>query len=142
MGSSRILGIADDGAARRGNQRRRVMLTARLSTSASSEQVRLRDVSATGARVEGRNLPSLGAPVLLTRGNFSAYGHLVWKSGEAGGVQFDESLDEDTILDALKGMPAPTSEPEPYRRPGLNRSAHARYSDGSGWVDLPPPPRS
>jgi hypothetical protein len=141
MGSSQILGMIDDGEARRTSQRRRVMLTARLSTSSSSEQVRLRDVSATGARVEGRHLPSLGAPVLLTRGNFSAYGQLVWKNGEVGGVRFDQALDEDSILDALKGLPPASQESEPYRRPGLNRTAHAPYSDGSGWIDLPRPPR-
>jgi hypothetical protein len=117
------------------------MLTARMATSSSSEQVRLRDVSASGARIEAANLLPLGTCVLLTRGTFTAYGQLVWRNGTSGGVRFDEPLDEETILDALNGLSPAPAPAEPYRRAGLNRSGHSPDSDGSGWVELLGPAR-
>jgi hypothetical protein len=137
MGSSRILGMIEDGEPRRGKQRRRVMLTARLSSSSKSFDVRIRDVSATGARLEGRELPAIDTAVLLTRGSFSAYGKLVWVSGELGGMLFDEPLSEERMMDDLKGLAVSAPAETPFRRVGLNRSQHPRFSDGSGWVDQP-----
>lgn len=127
----------EEGEPRRAALRRRVMLTARLSTSSAAYEVRIRDISATGARIEGAELPRQDSAVLLKRGTFSVYGRLVWVNGTAGGMQFDEALDEDEL--SLKGSPAAApAEPEPYRRPGFARARHAPLSDGRGWVDLPP----
>jgi hypothetical protein len=143
MGSIRTFTMAGAGKPRRAKPRRRVMLTARLATPVGNERVRLRDVSANGARIEGDNLPPHGTPVQLTRGTFSVFGLMVWHEGEAGGVEFDEPLDEARLLEALKGLSAGPNVPEPYRRPGLRhrQSTGPRYSDGSGWVDATKPPR-
>lgn len=141
MASSGILNMIDGGEPRRGAVRRRVMLSARLQTSTSTHDVIIRDVSATGARIETDDLPEPGTTVMLKRGTFLAYGSLVWANGEAGGIQFDEPLDEDELMDALKGLPAPSQTVEPYRRPGLDRGGHPRFSDGRGWIDTTLPRR-
>ena len=136
MGSHEILTMMDDGDPRRGSRRRRVLLSAKLSTTTGEFAVNIRDISATGARVEGGDLPRVDSAVVLKRGTFMGFGRLVWVAGGAGGIVFDEPLEEEELLDSLKGVPAPAPAQEPYRRPGLNRG-RARVSDGSGWVDLP-----
>jgi hypothetical protein len=137
MGSHQILNMMEDGDPRRGSRRRRVLLSARLSTTTGEQAVQIRDISATGARIEGGSLPRVDSPVVLKRGTFMGFGRLVWADGGAGGILFDEPLDEDELLDSLKGLPSgPPAQEEPYRRPGLNRG-DARVSDGRGWVDPP-----
>jgi hypothetical protein len=143
MATIRTFAMTGAGKPRRAKSRRRVMLTASLETSVGKERVRLRDVSANGARIEGESLPALGTPVQLTRGTFSVFGLIVWKEGEAGGVEFDEPLNEARLLEVLKGLPACPVTQEPYRRPGLRQgqNTQARYSNGSGWVDPVKPRR-
>jgi hypothetical protein len=138
MGSHHILNIMEDGDPRRSSRRRRVFLSARLETPAAEYPVHIRDISATGARIEGADLPGTRAIVALKRGAFTGYGRLVWTDGGVGGLEFDEPLDEDELLESLKGIPAAAPAPQPYRRPGLNRGGHAPLSDGRGWVDAPP----
>lgn len=139
MGHTDIISMFADGEPRRGSLRRRVMLTARLATSTAAIDVTIRDVSATGARIEGEGLPRAGTNVVLRRGVFSVYGELVWSDGASGGVAFESPLDEDTMMETLKGIPASVTRQEPYRRPGLKRGEHARWSDGRGWIEPPPP---
>jgi len=138
MASNFILSMIDDGDPRRTARRRRVLLTATLSTATNDYQVRLRDISHRGARIEGEGLPPMGSVVVLRRGTFQVYGELVWVNGDSGGVAFDEPLDEAELMERIKGMPAPAAESEPYRRPGFTRERRARWSDGSGWVDARP----
>jgi hypothetical protein len=143
MGSIRTFTMAGAGKPRRAKPRRRVMLTARLSTPVSNERVRLRDVSPNGARIEGENLPALGTPVQLTRGTFTVFGQMIWNDGETGGVEFDEPLDEARLLEILKGLSSGPAAQEPYRRAGLRhrQSTGPRFSDGKGWVDAFKPRR-
>lgn len=138
MASHQILSLIDpDGHPRRQSQRRRVMLLAKLVTSSTTYDVRIRDVSATGARIEGAVLPPQGGDVILKRGAFSAFGRLIWLNGSDGGVAFDEPLDEADLMETLKGMPERPATPlEPYRRPGFDREHEGRrWSDGRGWID-------
>lgn len=137
MGSHRILGLIDEsGEPRRAARRKRMMLVAKLATPTATYDVIIRDVSATGARVEGRDLPGAGRTVRLTRGTFAAYGRLVWINGSSGGLEWDEPFDEDELIEALRGIPAaPCTKTEPYRRPGFGRAEHPRFSDGRGWID-------
>jgi hypothetical protein len=138
MGSQRILSMFEEGEPRRAALRKRVMLSARLSTSTAAFEIRIRDVSATGARIEGAELPAQGSAVLLKRGTFSVYGSLVWVSGAVAGIHFDEPLDADDLMESLKGLPTPAPvAAELFRRPGLNRRSHPRLSDGTGWLDAP-----
>jgi hypothetical protein len=137
MGSHHILNIMEDGDPRRSSRRRRVLLSARLETPAAEYPVHIRDISATGARVEGADLPRAHSVVVLKRGAFTGFGRMVWADGGSGGLEFDEPLDEDELLESLKGVPAAAPTEQPYRRPGLDRGRHPRLSDGRGWVDAP-----
>lgn len=138
MGSHHILNIMEGGDPRRSSRRRRVFLSARLATPAAEFPVHIRDISATGARIEGADLPRAESTIVLKRGAFTGFGRLVWVEGGVGGIEFDEPLEEDELLESLKGIPAAATAQQPYRRPGLNRAGHPRLSDGRGWVDSPP----
>jgi len=138
MASNQILRLIDDeGCPRRSFQRRSVMLVAKLVTPGAEYGIRIRDISATGARVEGDKLPPEGSDVILKRGFFSVFGRLAWNNGRDGGVIFDEPRDEDRLLEELKGLPPSSEEASAvYRRPGFDhRTSGLRWSDGCGWVD-------
>ena len=140
MASRSTLDLLDDGDPRRKAPRCRVMLSAKLETAHRTYDVVLRDVSLTGARLTGAELPPLGARGLLRRGSFRVNGAIMWAAGEAGGFQWDFAFhDDDELTDALKGLDAPLAPTAPpYRRPGVaSRGGGPRFSDGTGWIDRP-----
>lgn len=138
MGSSRILSLIRDKEEedRRASNRARVLLSAQLHSSSQVYRVRIRDVSAIGARIEADgSLPRPGAVVCLQRGSRLAYGVMAWIQGGAGGITFDEELPENYFGgDRPAEAEAPAGE-TPYRRPGFGRMDESpRYSDGRGWI--------
>ncbi len=115
--------------------RTRVLLRAALRTSGRDYPVRLRDVSATGVRVEADELPRRLTDVVVERGAFSAFGQVVWVGGRVAGIEFDEPLDPNDMFETLNALRQPADE-APFRRPGFDRLAEDRlWSDGRGWVD-------
>lgn len=137
MGSHRVLSIVEERSDSREAPRTRVFLTATLRTSAREYRVRLRDLSATGARVEAGELPPRDADVVIERGGFTGFGHMVWTDGSHGGLAFEEPLADDDLFATINALriPNPDEAPE-FKRPGFNREdQHAAWSDGRGWID-------
>jgi hypothetical protein len=128
--------IGESGESRRGAIRSRVLMVAKLATSARDIDVRIRDVSATGARIEGADLPRPGSDVILKRGGFQAFASVIWSDGNAAGIQFDEPFDERELMLKLKELPARAApDPDQHRRPGFSHTdAHPALSNGRGWV--------
>ena len=81
--------------------RTQLFLSAMIRFDRVSAAIRLRDLSATGARVEGGNLPSVGATVHITRGALNASGTIIWRNQKGCGVRFDEPLPLDEWMPAL-----------------------------------------
>lgn len=73
--------------------RSNVFLTATLDTGAASSPVRIRNISARGALIEGPSLPAIGARVRLIRGELRASGELAWTGAGQGGLNFDREID-------------------------------------------------
>ncbi|WP_166040060.1 PilZ domain-containing protein [Sphingosinicella sp. YJ22] len=131
--------IGEGGESRRRSIRNRVLMVATLHTSSREIAVRLRDVSATGARIEGAELPRPGADVILKRGAFEGFARVVWTSGNVAGIEFDEPIEETELMLRLNGLP-PASAPDPdqFRRPGFgHKQQHPSLSNGRGWVGAP-----
>ena len=128
--------IGEDGASRRRSIRNRVLMVAKLATSARELDVRIRDVSVSGARIEGADLPREGSDVILKRGAFEGFARVVWSSGNVAGIQFDEALDEAEMMAQLRGLPSVAApDPDQFRRPGFShRDSHPALSNGRGWV--------
>ena len=120
MASHRMLSlIADEGQiCNRASERHRVLLSAKLITTTGESSVRLRDLSATGAKVEGAALPPAGKDVILKRGRFEAFATIAWSNGSSAGLAFDEPLTEGELLDQANPAPPPP-EAAIYKRPGF-----------------------
>ncbi len=130
--------VADSGReARRRWARAPMILAARLITVTSEYRVRIRDLSAGGARVQGDDLPEEGADVLLKRGEFETFGTIAWVHDGQAGIEFEDPL-EDAQVAELQAAPihAPTPTADDYRRPGFGRKTgdHPRGPDGTGWI--------
>jgi hypothetical protein len=80
-------------AENRAEGRSNVFLTATLDSGATPTPVRIRNLSARGALIDGTSLPPVGARVRLTRGKHTAVGELTWAGPGQGGVNFDREID-------------------------------------------------
>lgn len=69
-------------------ERVHLFLVATLYCGASGNPVRVRNLSATGALVEGTSLPAAGTVVILRRGALEAPGSVVWSGSGKAGVAF------------------------------------------------------
>ena len=66
---------------------------------AARQQVRIRDISEGGAKVQGRS-PGVGARVTIMRGETEIPARVVWTMGQHFGVAFDEQIDVQAVLKA------------------------------------------
>jgi hypothetical protein len=77
----------------RAEGRANVFLGAVLDSGAGSVPVRIRNISAKGALIDGPILPEPGAKVRLVRGMLQASGTLAWEAQGHAGVSFEEPID-------------------------------------------------
>ena len=117
----------------RKNRRSNVLMTASLELSGTAVPVKLRNLSADGALVEGDKLPIEGASVVFRKGDLSVSGNVAWVKGRQAGVSFAQMLNPDQLL---RHIPAPRARVTPtFRRPGLKTAADGDqgYSDAWHW---------
>lgn len=77
-------GSAEDRAAPRTN----LLLAATAEIGGRSLPVRIRNLSETGAMVEGAGLPEAGMPMVLMRGDLQVAATVAWAAGGRRGVRF------------------------------------------------------
>ena len=116
MGSHAMLVRADGAPDQRRSPRYRVLLIARLVTTCSERIVKLRDLSATGAMIEGPRIPAAGTDILLQRGSLEVFGTIVWKKEMQAGIEFAEPLTE-TMLWMQVNAPQQIREDRPAEPP-------------------------
>jgi hypothetical protein len=83
----------------RSDRRSHVFLMAVLRAGTSSLPVRVRNLSARGALLEGSNLPAPAQSVLFRRGSLSTIGSIAWVSGQHCGIHFQERINVDEWVD-------------------------------------------
>ena len=76
----------------RTSRRANVFLAGVLRIGGSSWPVRIRNLSATGALVDGKDLPEEGHNVRLHRGPHSADATIVWRKAGACGLRFETNV--------------------------------------------------
>src|SRR4051812_17651724 len=86
------------------------MLAATISCGAALYQVRIRNVSETGALIEGADLPPLGAEVLLSRGETEIDAIVAWAVGSRRGVHFSHPVAVDTWRAGKPAVAPPASQ--------------------------------
>ncbi|MEA1071468.1 PilZ domain-containing protein [Sphingomonas sp. LY160] len=101
----------------RKTRRSNVLMTATLELSGASLPVRLRNLSAEGALVEGEKLPVEGAAVQFRKGDLVVAARIAWVKGRNAGVAFFDSLNPEQVM---RHVPTPRARVKPdFRRPGL-----------------------
>ena len=82
----------------RSTPRNHLFLSATICFDNVSAAIRLRDLSASGARIEGATLPAIGAAAHISRGTLHASGTIVWRDGKGCGLRFDAPLPLDAWM--------------------------------------------
>lgn len=85
----------------RAEDRTSLFIMAQLHCGGASRPVKLRNISPTGALIEGEGIPAVGSHAELRRGAQSATGTVVWRDpGLAGkaGIHFDRPTDVELWL--------------------------------------------
>nr|WP_294170658.1 PilZ domain-containing protein [uncultured Sphingomonas sp.] len=85
------------GGGRRRAQRSPGDLPALVTTVARSQPVVVMNVSATGARLRGTDLPDAGGDLLLKIDSTEAFGTVQWKRADLCGVAFEQPLREPQV---------------------------------------------
>lgn len=101
----------------RRSSRSNVFLAATLEVSGLSIPVKLRNLSAEGALIQGEQLPTEGTELLFKRNELCELGRVVWAKGSHAGIAFKDKLHPEQVLRHV-----PTPRPVPpmdCRRPGF-----------------------
>jgi hypothetical protein len=92
-------------------------MAASIELAGTSAEVRLRNLSAEGALIEGDRLPIEGSNVLFRRNELKVRGQVAWVKGRRAGIAFDTQLDPETVR---RHVPAPKPRMAlTFKRPGL-----------------------
>lgn len=121
----------------RRQRRSNVLMAAALELSGASIPVKLRNLSADGALVEGEQLPVEGAEVIFRRNELAMPARVVWVRGGRAGISFKDNLPPETLL---RHVPTPRPRVLPdFRRPGLTGRplSSAERKVASEWVWRP-----
>jgi hypothetical protein len=81
-----------DRQGRRAAPRAQLMLEGATEAIRGCSSVVLLDVSCTGARIEGRDLPETGKDIVLRCASLDAFGVIAWSAGDRRGIHFEDPL--------------------------------------------------
>jgi len=104
----------------RAEPRYRVLLSAKLIGTTQEQPVKVRDLSATGAMIEGAKIPAAGTDVILRRGALELFATVAWVKGNRGGLHFYKRISETELWTQIHrtGHSAPVEETA-HHRPGF-----------------------
>jgi hypothetical protein len=71
-----------------------LLLEAAITTLRASRRVTMVNISATGARLRGPEMPDVGADVLIRAGSVDTIATVVWNRNGMCGITFDEPIDD------------------------------------------------
>lgn len=116
MGVETVVASSDG---KRRAKRARVLLAAKLQTSAGPIEARLRDLSRKGALVECAVTPPVGAQLTFERGKTIVPARVAWAAAGRVGLEFDYLIDESELLVHIGRIKEPATMPLRYGRPGI-----------------------
>ena len=118
-------------AQNRKTRRSNVLMSASLELSGTALPVKLRNLSAEGALVEGDKLPVEGASLLFRKGDLGVSGTVAWVNGRQAGINFERKLNPEQLL---RHIPAPRPRvAQNFRRPGLRLGTDSDKGFGDAW---------
>jgi len=120
-------------------RRSRVLLSASLESATGRQEVRIRDISITGALLEAEYPPPMGARITLTCGDSSLKGKVAWSDEVLLGVEFTEPLTGSMLADA-EGRKLQLAAPRSYRHDRMPPT-EARITAGDRVISLRKTPK-
>ena len=113
-------------------------MAATLEVAGRAISVKLRNLSADGAQVEGDQLPIEGTSVLFRKGELAIAGRVIWTKGRQAGISFAQKLETQAVLNHI-AVPRPRMEPD-FRRPGLATRALTEQERklAERWIPVSP----
>lgn len=101
----------------RRSRRAPVLLAATVEVAGVRQPVKLRNLSAEGALIEGDRLPLEGSITCFQRNDLRVKSRVAWVEGRYAGVAFARPLKPEEVL---RHVPRPRARSQPaFRRPGL-----------------------
>lgn len=122
MGSQAALTLVTGGTGftRRDSDRHRTLLCATLATTTNEYPIKLRDLSAAGALIEGDRIPSPGTDILIKRGTLEVMATVIWVKDHRAGLKFDDALSAGKVWAQINPPPPSATQPDPaVYRPGF-----------------------
>lgn len=83
---------------RRNNPRAHIELPATVDALSGHRRISLLDISQTGARLEGADLPGTGKDVILRCGEIDTFGTVIWSVAGRCGLLFDEPISAKELI--------------------------------------------
>lgn len=94
-----------------------MLLAANIEVRGVAVAVKLRNLSAQGALIEGERLPMEGSITFFQRKDLRLRCEVKWVEGRYAGIRFNRELDRDEVL---RYIPPPRERFQPeFKRPGL-----------------------
>ena len=109
--------------------RRRTVFNGTLETLSSRARVAVRNISCTGAMVEGEAVPQPGRDLILKAETLDLFCSVIWSDGQRCGLRFDEPLSPEQVLELHR------ITPEKVRSAELK--AAAEWYRSQGWAPTP-----
>ena len=128
------------GLRERKDRRSLVLLAAKLRTPQGLLDVRLRNLSISGALLEAEDPPAKGLQVVFARGDTIVPARIAWSSGNRFGIQFDTPIEESEVLVHVSRPKQGAQPPAPaiFKRPGLRTTANSEERlPGDSWAHAP-----
>lgn len=120
----------------RRSRRSQLLMTATLEIAGRALDVKLRNLSSEGARVEGDQLPIEGTELMFRKGEIAIAGQVIWSKGRQAGISFAEKLDP---IQVLNHIPTPRARMKSdFRRPGLapRELTDVERNLGERWIQI------
>ncbi|KRA79369.1 PilZ domain-containing protein [Altererythrobacter sp. Root672] len=87
----------------RAHPRTSMFVLATMAATSASGPIKIRNMSAGGALIEGESLPNIGEPLKLVRSGLSVSGKVVWRQPRKAGLRFDSEVQVSDWLPAGSG---------------------------------------
>jgi hypothetical protein len=130
---------AEQGAEDRASPRTNLLLAATAEIGGRSLPVRIRNLSETGALLEGAGLPDAGMKMVLARGDLHVSAVVAWAAGGRRGVRFDGPTPVQEWTGGTKPKPLECTGLRDQRRvDALQAQARSDVASGLALRDSPP----
>lgn len=122
----------------RRSRRSHLLMAATLEITGRALNVKLRNLSSDGARIEGDQLPIEGTELLFRKGDIAVAGRVIWSKGRQAGISFAHKLDPVQVLNHIPAPRAPMKAD--FRRPGLAPRELTEFERNLGerWIQIAP----